>query len=798
MSEKIFEQISNEFVNTNSVTSLATRPNQPSSYGTGGLNATQLKQRFDALPKKVIEKYNEMAKILSSTDALSYLKIPEGIRVPDSYDGTAVDQTLSNLLRHIVTKDGEIAATSPITYRKSTLFLVLSELYTTLTQKIGETNSAVTDEVDRIDRLLDSILDEGGGISVVSPITSNNESINDVLADLLGVISDEVKRSTSEDEAMSEELQKTNQTLDEAYKYAVDLSRDITKNLENAVSELRESQEWGDTILSDRIDGVSETLDRAVRDEAVRAMGVEEALSSKLTEVEHVAKGAEKAKSYDDLKTMVDALNILSSDAFSNNDNINIVAMDVPDFWIVRVTENSAPYHYTSDEDLVQDITTNGTIHVGYYELARRETGKIVMTNYVEAYVGDKKTVTNPLGGTDRVSYSYNSGLSFCAAYLSSTITPTREQMIGAAYVRADRNISGSDVTGIIEIGDINEEESNDKGLCITLDSTTGLSIFVVYSTDYHPSFFDEAAYFPKPGIYLTEAEFYGDAPYIVSVDVWIIPRKQIDNRLINLKEHPDFIIPEPDLTDYVKNTDYAGEGKAGVIKTSNANGGCTVLGDGTLYFFGIQDGEWVARGNSYQGNRHLRLSHVDDIVKYGLTDNKKTLTDEEKASAAKWLGIPQRHNDLLYAPFGGHEEISINFSNKDESLFVNGYQTYRQTKKFYSPEELVDAYVGYYYEQRYYGYITSDMIKHHDKKGYTISVALSYIYGVYDTDYLNANFPSPGMYFSYLDDGDYYYVNYVYKQGTPIRYLDNMYLDLANNNVIQGLLARIEALENK
>ena len=95
-----------------------------------------------------------------------------------------------------------------------------------------------------------------------------------------------------------------------------------------------------------------------------------------------------------------------------------------------------------------------------------------------------------------------------------------------------------------------------------------------------------------------------------------------------------------------IGNTDYAGEGKAGVIKTSNGTGGCTVTGDGYLYFYGIQDGEWAVRGTSYAGSRHLRLSHVDNIVKYGVTDNKIALTDEEKASAQNWLGVKlYKHN---------------------------------------------------------------------------------------------------------------------------------------------------------
>lgn len=57
------------------ITSLADRPNQASKYGDGGLSAQALKERFDALPNYVREKYNAVADMLDSTDAPKYITI---------------------------------------------------------------------------------------------------------------------------------------------------------------------------------------------------------------------------------------------------------------------------------------------------------------------------------------------------------------------------------------------------------------------------------------------------------------------------------------------------------------------------------------------------------------------------------------------------------------------------------------------------------------------------------------------------------------------------------------------------
>lgn len=121
-----------------------------------------------------------------------------------------------------------------------------------------------------------------------------------------------------------------------------------------------------------------------------------------------IAKGAEHAESYDALATMVEVLNDLPDDAFTNNDNINIIAMNVPDFWVVRVEETPNRYEFKDNDELMEELVTNGTIQVGHYVLARRETGKIKLEDHptyddLDDYVKNSDYATGSTAGVIKV-----------------------------------------------------------------------------------------------------------------------------------------------------------------------------------------------------------------------------------------------------------------------------------------------------------------------------------------------------------------------------------------------------------
>lgn len=90
------------------------------------------------------------------------------------------------------------------------------------------------------------------------------------------------------------------------------------------------------------------------------------------------------------------------------------------------------------------------------------------------------------------------------------------------------------------------------------------------------------------------------------------------------------------DLTDYVKNTDYATADKAGVVKVGT---GLSVDTENKLQ---IQYADQNAIKNKMGYRNPLVPQFIDDIVKAGITTNTIPLTDAEKQAAKNWLGVTE------------------------------------------------------------------------------------------------------------------------------------------------------------
>lgn len=73
--KKTLEQMSTTEAKRAGITSLADRPNDKSRYGEGGLTSTMLKERFDALPNLVRDRFNSIAAMLASADAAKYITL---------------------------------------------------------------------------------------------------------------------------------------------------------------------------------------------------------------------------------------------------------------------------------------------------------------------------------------------------------------------------------------------------------------------------------------------------------------------------------------------------------------------------------------------------------------------------------------------------------------------------------------------------------------------------------------------------------------------------------------------------
>lgn len=96
------------------------------------------------------------------------------------------------------------------------------------------------------------------------------------------------------------------------------------------------------------------------------------------------------------------------------------------------------------------------------------------------------------------------------------------------------------------------------------------------------------------------------------------------------------------DLTDYVKNTDYANSQTAGVVKIGNIINGIAIDEVGTIYLQPASQGN-IDKKTSYQP---ITPSRFDYALKVGLTTNTETLTETEKEQALAWLGAVKKTTD--------------------------------------------------------------------------------------------------------------------------------------------------------
>ena len=93
----------------------------------------------------------------------------------------------------------------------------------------------------------------------------------------------------------------------------------------------------------------------------------------------------------------------------------------------------------------------------------------------------------------------------------------------------------------------------------------------------------------------------------------------------------------EVDLTDYVKNTDYATENKAGIIKSANPGHGVGHNEVAGLYIVNAPPGVIDLKSSP---SRPITPQYLDYAVKTGITTNTIPLTEEEKSKAQSWLGL--------------------------------------------------------------------------------------------------------------------------------------------------------------
>ena len=139
-------------------------------------------------------------------------------------------------------------------------------------------------------------------------------------------------------------------------------------------------------------------------------------------------------------------------------------------------------------------------------------------------------------------------------------------------------------------------------------------------------------------------------------------------------------ILDGTDLSEYVKNTDYATSNKGGVVKIQSGKG-INIQENGVIYVAQASDADITARESQFYP---ITPSKLNLAVKSALSDNNRIsdMTDEEKVNAREVIGaassteVPKSSSDLEDSDNIAKKNANNNFSTAQTingTLTVNG-----------------------------------------------------------------------------------------------------------------------------
>ncbi len=113
----------------------------------------------------------------------------------------------------------------------------------------------------------------------------------------------------------------------------------------------------------------------------------------------------------------------------------------------------------------------------------------------------------------------------------------------------------------------------------------------------------------------------------------------------------------DEDLTDYIKNTDYArDDGTAGIVRIVPYTHGLIVRDDGTIGIAAATPQQIISRLEDYAP---IVPAYLNLAVKEGVANNSIELTKEEKAAALDWLGVSSLIAELREAYTNLEERVT-------------------------------------------------------------------------------------------------------------------------------------------
>jgi hypothetical protein len=135
------------------------------------------------------------------------------------------------------------------------------------------------------------------------------------------------------------------------------------------------------------------------------------------------------------------------------------------------------------------------------------------------------------------------------------------------------------------------------------------------------------------------ELSYNADTKTYVDNNSGAVSDEQIESVVENYLEENPIDVPDVDLSEYVKNTDYAAVGVYGLVKTASHNDDGIYLQNGIMSLTPATNSNIDAR----KTKRPIVPTNLNYAVKVGLTTNTIELTDDEKTEACNWMGAVEK-----------------------------------------------------------------------------------------------------------------------------------------------------------
>ena len=290
----------------------------------------------------------------------------------------------------------------------------------------------------------------------------------------------------------------------------------------------------------------------------------------------------------------------------------------------------------------------------------KAEDIKTEITGYIEGF---DTRVQEANDSIDQNSANAINALDNAYTIVSEEIRTQAEEAIGDLTQTIDNSIA--------EYTEIANQIKQDNSESSQLAQDWAISEVIVDNLDYSAKYWAGKAK-DNSGIFYDEISEEDIDVEIISGGY--VTKADLELGLDTKQDKGNYALVEdiPDLTDYVKNTDYATADKGGVIKQSTNYGFSVNTSTGipfasTKGLVGYQNSD----GNMFIGKNTLE-NIKNDFVKRAVTENDIELTDDEKASARTWIGAIGTE-DYASATTAGSAGI-VKCSSTFACGCVNGY----------------------------------------------------------------------------------------------------------------------------